>query len=130
MRHAHRDLFRRKLTDNRWCWAATGHWQAPALEPDLRKTRTVGANLPHPAELCEARSKRAKLARDCWDGEGTTGFFHAEYRRRDLAMFNPAIDSKLRGCDLVRIGLSDACIGGCPRAILSTLISIYLRHTD
>jgi integrase len=35
-----------------------------------------------------------------------------EQRKRDLAMFNPAIDSKLRGCDLVRIGLDDVCIGG------------------
>jgi hypothetical protein len=26
-----------------------------------------------------------------------------EGRRRDLAMFNLAIDSKLRGCDLVRL---------------------------
>ena len=29
-----------------------------------------------------------------------------EGRRRDLAMFNLAIDSKLRGCDLVRFGLT------------------------
>jgi hypothetical protein len=31
---------------------------------------------------------------------------HLEQRKRDLAMFNLAIDSKLRGCDLVRIGLA------------------------
>jgi hypothetical protein len=35
-----------------------------------------------------------------------------EQRKRDLAMFNLAIDSKLRGCDLVRMGLDDVCIGG------------------
>lgn len=35
-----------------------------------------------------------------------------EQRKRDLAMFNLAIDSKLRGCDLIRIGLDDVCIGG------------------
>ena len=28
---------------------------------------------------------------------------HAEGRKRDFAMFNLAIDSKLRGCDLVRL---------------------------
>jgi len=28
-------------------------------------------------------------------------------RRRDLAMFNLAIDSKLRGCDLVRLKVDD-----------------------
>ena len=30
-----------------------------------------------------------------------------EGRTRDLAMFNVAIDSKLRGCDLVRLRVSD-----------------------
>ena len=31
---------------------------------------------------------------------------------RDLAMFNLAIDSKLRGCDLVRLRLKDVATGG------------------
>jgi integrase len=35
-----------------------------------------------------------------------------ERRRRDLALFNLAIDSKLRGCDLVRLRASDVCVGG------------------
>ena len=34
-----------------------------------------------------------------------------EQRRRDLALFNLAIDSKLRGCDLVRLRVSDLCVG-------------------
>ena len=34
-----------------------------------------------------------------------------EQRRRDLALFNLAIDSKLRGCDLVRLRISDVCVG-------------------
>ena len=34
-----------------------------------------------------------------------------EHRRRDLALFNLAIDSKLRGCDLVRLRVSDVCVG-------------------
>jgi integrase len=34
-----------------------------------------------------------------------------EQRRRDLALFNLAIDSKLRGCDLVRVRVSDVCVG-------------------
>jgi integrase len=33
-------------------------------------------------------------------------------RRRDLAMFNLAIDSKLRGCDLVSLKIDDLCVGG------------------
>jgi integrase len=32
--------------------------------------------------------------------------------RRDLAMFNLAIDSKLRGCDLVRLKIDDLFVGG------------------
>jgi integrase len=33
-----------------------------------------------------------------------------EQRRRDLALFNLAIDSKLRGCDLVRLRVNDVCV--------------------
>jgi site-specific recombinase XerC len=33
-------------------------------------------------------------------------------RLRDLALFNLAIDSKLRGCDLVRMRVLDVCHGG------------------
>jgi integrase len=32
-------------------------------------------------------------------------------RRRDLALFNLAIDSKLRGCDLVQLRVQDVCHG-------------------
>jgi len=35
-----------------------------------------------------------------------------ERRRRDLALFNLAIDSKLRGCDLVRLRVSDVSMAG------------------
>lgn len=34
-------------------------------------------------------------------------------RLRDLALFNLAIDSKLRGCDLVRLRVLDVCHGSC-----------------
>src|SRR3954465_1456673 len=35
-----------------------------------------------------------------------------EGRKRDLALFNLAIDSKLRGCDLVSLKVEDVCFGG------------------
>src|SRR5215831_13767745 len=35
-----------------------------------------------------------------------------EQRRRDLALFNLAIDRKLRGFDLVRLRVGDVCVGG------------------
>ena len=38
-----------------------------------------------------------------------------EQRARDLALFNLGIDSKLRGCDLVRLQVEDVCAGGSVR---------------
>lgn len=38
------------------------------------------------------------------------------HRVRDLAMFNCAIDTKLRGCDLVKLRVSDVAPGGAIRA--------------
>jgi integrase len=35
-----------------------------------------------------------------------------EGRKRDLAMFSLAVDSKLRGCDLVRLKIDDVSTGG------------------
>jgi hypothetical protein len=35
-----------------------------------------------------------------------------EGRTRDLAMFNLAVDSKLRACDLVRLKIDDVSAGG------------------
>jgi integrase len=35
-----------------------------------------------------------------------------QHRARDLALFNLAIDSKLRCCDLVRLQVDDVCAGG------------------
>ena len=35
---------------------------------------------------------------------------------RDLALFNMAIDSKLRGCDLVRLRVGDVAAGGAVRS--------------
>jgi integrase len=35
-----------------------------------------------------------------------------KHRKRDLALFNLAIDSKLRGCDLVRLQVDDVYAGG------------------
>src|SRR6516165_3225093 len=38
-----------------------------------------------------------------------------EQRARDLALFILGIDSKLRGCDLVRLQVEDVCAGGSVR---------------
>jgi len=48
-----------------------------------------------------------------------------EHCKRDLALFNLAIDSKLRGCDLVRLQV-DICVGGQVR----DRITVIQRKTD
>ena len=47
-------------------------------------------------------------------------------RLRDLALFNLAIDSKLRGCDLVRLKLSDLVVGSSVR----DRVTIIQRETS
>ncbi len=42
---------------------------------------------------------------------------------RDLALFNLAIDSKLRGCDLVRLKVADLVVGGSVRDRVSVIQS-------
>ncbi|WP_294532261.1 tyrosine-type recombinase/integrase [uncultured Rhodoblastus sp.] len=69
----------------------TAHREAP-----WNKGRLVGQK--RPLKPKEVWNIRARLQIDA--------------RRRDLAMFNLAIDSKLRGCDLVRLKIDDLCIGG------------------
>ena len=57
--------------------------------------------------------KRPLKAKDVWT---IRVLLQMEQRRRDLAMFNLAIDSKLRGCDLVRLRIDDVFAGAaiCP----------------
>src|SRR6476620_9002456 len=42
-------------------------------------------------------------------------------RFRDLALFNLALDSKLRACDLVRVRVSDVTLGGRVRSRASVV---------
>lgn len=42
-------------------------------------------------------------------------------RLRDLALFNLAIDSKLRGCDVVKVGVDDVLLSGTPRSRASVV---------
>jgi integrase len=56
-------------------------------------------------------------------------------RTRDLALFNLALDSKLRGCDLVRIRVADVVHGSCvlPRATVlqqKTGLPVRFELTD
>src|SRR5215471_15565399 len=53
--------------------------------------------------------KRPLKPRDVWTIRAR---LQLEHRRRDLALFNLAIDSKLRGCDLVRVQINDVYVSG------------------
>ena len=53
--------------------------------------------------------KRPLKPRDVWSIRVR---LQVERRARNLALFNLAIDSKLRGCDLVRLQVDDVCAGG------------------
>ncbi len=57
-------------------------------------------------------AKRPLKPRDVW----AIRFFLDEHRRlRDRALFDLAIDSKLRGCDIVKMKIGDIAIGGAIR---------------
>lgn len=70
--------------------------QPPAAQRDpWNKGRLIG-------------QKRALKPKDVWSIRVR---LQLEHRARDLPMFNLAIDSKLRGCDLVRLQVDDVCAG-------------------
>ena len=66
-----------------------------AARPPWNKGRIVGQKRPLLPQHVWSIRVRLELAR----------------RLRDLALFNLAIDSKLRGCDLVRLKLNDLVVG-------------------
>ena len=72
--------------------------QLPAIKPKRppwNKGRLIGQKRPLLAKQVWAIRARLELAGNL----------------RDLALFNLAVDSKLRGCDLVRLKVSDLVVG-------------------
>ena len=47
---------------------------------------------------------------------------------RDRALFDIAIDSKLRGCALVRLRIGDVSAGGAPRAKTRSIMDLIIHH--
>ena len=78
-----------------------------ALRPAWNKGRIVGQKLPLKPKHVWAIRVRLELAGN----------------HRDLALFNMAIDSKLRGCDLVRMKVVDVMASGQIKARASVLQS-------
>lgn len=72
------------------------------LDPAVRERRPWNAGTI-------VGAKRPLKARDVW----AIRFYLDEHRRlRDKAMFDLAIDSKLRGCDIVKMKIGDIAVGG------------------
>ena len=67
----------------------------PSLEP-WNKSKLVGQKLPLKLQEIWAIRTRLQMDNNC----------------RDLALFNLAIDSKLRACDLLKLRVCDVAIGG------------------
>jgi hypothetical protein len=84
------------------------HGGMTAMADRLRGKRMVGA-------------KRALKPQQVW---AIRFWLDRERRLRDRALFDLAIDSKLRGCDLVKIRIGDLVSGGRVRAV-----QILLGHT-
>ena len=70
--------------------------QAERRRPPWDRGRLLGQKPP--LKLCEVWAIRIRL--------------QITERLRDLALFNLAIDSKLRGCDLVALRVDDVLLGG------------------
>ncbi|NRB00807.1 MAG: tyrosine-type recombinase/integrase [Rhodobacteraceae bacterium] len=66
--------------------------------------------------------KRPLLPRHVW---AIRARLELANRPRDLALFNLAIDSKLRGCDLVRLKVADLVVGG----LVRDRVSVTQRKT-
>jgi integrase len=74
------------------------------------KGRLIGAKPPlRPKHVWSIRSK-----------------LRAEGRTRDLAMFNLAIDSKLRGCDVVRLMVEDVA----PQGVTAARATVRQQKTS
>ena len=68
----------------------------PARRPPWNKGKLVGAKPPlRPSHVWSIRTK-----------------LQIERKKRDLALFNLAIDSKLRGCDVVAVRVDDVAPSG------------------
>lgn len=67
-------------------------------------------------------AERALKPKQIWE---IRFYLNQHLRLRDLALFDLAIDSKLRGCDLVQIKIGDLVSGG---QIRSRAIVIYCRR--
>ncbi len=84
--------------------------QLPAARPNRppwNKGRLVGQKRPLLPRQVWAIRARLEIAGDL----------------RDLVLFNLAIDSKLRGCDLVRLKVADLVVGGSVRDRVSVIQS-------
>ena len=76
-------------------------WTSPDFTDTFEKTLR---------RKCEPTGQKPPLkSRDVW---AIRILLQIHEKTRDLALFNPAIDSKLRSCDLVTLRVSDVVVAG------------------
>jgi hypothetical protein len=84
--------------------------QSPKPTKSWNTGRIIGPKAPLKAKhICEVRTRLT-----------------IDHRIRDLALFNLAIDSKLRGCDLVKLRLNDVITG----MAIRTRSTVILQKTS
>ena len=89
-------------------WALRWEWSGVETTMSAIKTDSVGSR----AAWNKGRlvgQKRPLRPKEVW---AIRVRLQIENRKRDLALFNLAIDSKLRGCDLVSLRVDDIAAGG------------------
>ena len=81
-------------------------------ETDNVRREFRGSFLDRPAALEQGKDRRSEAALTLKQILAIRIRLQMNRRLRDLALFNLAIDSKLRGCDLVRLRVRDVVHGG------------------
>ncbi len=93
-------------------WTASNHVQNPAC-----------GDQAYPSALEQEPSDRSESPAPAKTGSGHSCEARTRGQLADLALFNLATDSKLRGCDLVRLKVTDLVSGGSVRDRVSVIQS-------
>src|SRR5262244_1510571 len=92
-------------------------WSDRSREGAVGSEETIMVDSNQPSVSCRDPWNKGRLMgqkcplkpRDVWSIRVR---LQVEHRARNLALFNLSIDSKLRGCDLVRLQVDDVSVGG------------------
>ncbi len=98
------------------CFADAALWIG-----DRHENRTKQYNAINPCSLERRHDRRPKSTAEGQAHLGDPNALEDGGQLRDLALFNLAINSKLRGCDVVKLRIADGMTGGAIR-LRSTVV--------